>query len=141
MTPKIKKIIIGIIILVVVFIAYALVKPDPTADVLVGNRNGAVGAVTTQQARLLSTQISQALLKIDQIRLDRSVFDNPIFKSLSDRSQNIEPEPIGRSNPFAPLGDTSVNSVVRDTPNIRTATSTATDQTASTTPGVVVDSN
>ena len=151
MTPKLKKIIIGIIIAIILFVAYAILKPDPAAEVLIGNRDGAVGTISDQQSRILGAQITQALLKIDQIKLDRSVFDNVIFKSLSDRSQNIAPEPWGRSNPFAPLGDTSVNSAVRDTPEITNASSTeASVKNASTTKpitktpptaGVVVETN
>jgi len=139
MTPKLKKIIVGLIILVIVFVAYAILKPDPTNEVLIGNRGAVVGGVSDQQARVLGAQISQALLKIDQIKLDRSVFENPIFKSLEDRSQNIEPEPIGRTNPFAPLGDITVNSTVRITPGI--TNSTTTPLNASSTAGVVVGEN
>jgi len=140
MTPKLKKIITGLIVAIIVFVAYAILKPDPTNEVLVGNREGGiVGAVSNQQARVLGAQISQALLKIDQIKLDRSVFENPIFKSLKDRSQNIEPEPIGRTNPFAPLGDTTVNSALRTAPGITSPTLTTVNATS--TAGVVVEEN
>ena len=140
MTPKLKKIITGLIVAIIVFVAYAILKPDPTNEVLVGNREGGiVGAVSNQQARVLGAQISQALLKIDQIKLDRSVFENPIFKSLEDRSQNIEPEPVGRTNPFAPLGDTTVNSALLTTPGITNSTSTIVNATS--TAGVVVEEN
>jgi len=132
MTPKTKKIIIGIIVLIVVFVGYAILKPDPTADVLVTNRNSSTTAVSSQQARALGAQISQALLKIDQITLDRGVFDNSIFKSLEDRSQTIDPEPIGRSNPFAPLGDVSVNTAIQNTPDITSATSSSSTSSTST---------
>lgn len=110
MTPKLKKIIFTLIGLGILFILYAIfLKPDPTADSLVTGGSRTAGAVTSQEARLLGSQISQALLKIEQITLDRRIFDNAIFTSLEDRSQAIIDEPVGRTNPFAPLGDTSVN--------------------------------
>jgi hypothetical protein len=126
MTPKLQKIIFTIIALVILFVIYAVfIKPDPTTDSLVtGRTTGAV--VSSQEARLLGSQIAQALLKIEQITLDRTIFDNAIFVSLQDRSQPIVEEPVGRTNPFAPIGDTSVNVTTRTNLNVTTATTTAT---------------
>lgn len=127
MTPKLKKIILAVFIIGALFVAYALfIKPDPSATSLINDITSASSG--NQDARILSAQISQALLKIQQIKLDRDIFDNPVFASLQDRSQEIADEPIGRSNPFAPLGDTSVNLTSRSNLTITDshATSTAT---------------
>lgn len=137
MTPKLKKIIFTIIGLVLLFLIYAIfLKPDPTSDTLVTGRTN-TSAVTSQEARILGSQISQALLKIEQITLDRSIFDNRIFNSLEDRSRAIVDEPIGRTNPFAPLGDTSVNisATSRETitDSIATTTTETTESQTSTT--------
>ncbi len=120
--------------LVALFLIYAIfIKPDPTADTLVSGKTNA-NAVTSQEARILGSQISQALLKIEQITLDRSIFNNPIFISLEDRSRAIVDEPVGRTNPFAPLGDTSVNISITTRTNleINSSTSTKTTSTATT---------
>lgn len=126
MTPKLKKIILTIIILGILFVLYAIfIKPDPSADVLVSGKSGSI-ALSSQEARLLGSQISQALLKIEQITLTRSIFENPVFNSLQDRSQPIIEEPVGRTNPFAPLGDTSVNvSTTRTSLNMASSSDSA----------------
>ena len=100
MTPKLKKIIIIVPILIVMFIVYAIyVKQDPEQTVFIDGRGA-----TQSDARIMATQISQALLRIEQIKLDKSIFANPIYLSLVDRSRPINPEPTGRQNPFAPIG-------------------------------------
>lgn len=43
------------------------------------------------------------LLELRSIRLDVSLFDNTDFTSLTDFSQELVAEPIGRENPFSPL--------------------------------------
>jgi hypothetical protein len=44
------------------------------------------------------------LLALRAVRLDASLFSDPAFVSLKDFSTEIVPEPVGRPNPFAPLG-------------------------------------
>ena len=129
MTPKLKKIILIVLALIVLFVIYAVfIKKAPEGDVLVKSDTA---TQTSTDARLLGTKISQALLRIEQIKLDKSVFTSDIYKSLRDRSVAITEEPMGRSNPFAPLGDVSVNSVTRSASS--TATSTSSLRTATST--------
>ncbi len=47
-----------------------------------------------------------ALALLKTIRLDTSMFTDPLFKSLSDWGKEIPSQPVGRRNPFAPLGAT-----------------------------------
>lgn len=47
------------------------------------------------------------LFELKQIRLDSSLFDDPLFKALKDFGQELVAEPVGRANPFAPLSGTS----------------------------------
>ena len=44
------------------------------------------------------------LLQLRSITLDGKIFSDPVFKSLADFGQELVPEPVGRTNPFAPLG-------------------------------------
>lgn len=112
MTPKLKKIILVILILTILFIVYALfIKKDPTNTNLVSS--GVSDIQSSAEAQVIGNQIAQALLRIEKIKLDKTIFNSDIYKSLQDRSQPINEEPIGRSNPFAPLGDISVNSSTR----------------------------
>jgi len=45
------------------------------------------------------------LLALRAVKLDGSIFSDPGFQNLKDFSTQIIPEPIGRPNPFAPLGN------------------------------------
>jgi hypothetical protein len=128
MTPKFKKIIVMILGTVLLFIVYAVfIKKDPVNTELINTGEG-----LSSDARLLGNQISQALLRIEQIKLDKSIFTNAIYQTLVDRSEPITEEPIGRANPFAPIGEISVSSNTRV--GTSTATSTSRITTSTTTP-------
>lgn len=131
MTPKLKKIIATLLILGILFVVYAIfIKQDPTQAPLV-NTGG--NSQLSGDAQQLGNQISQALLRIEQIKLDRAIFNSDIYKSLHDRSQPIIEEPIGRTNPFAPIGAVSLNSNIRNTSSTTTATSTKVQKTVTAT--------
>lgn len=124
MTPKLKKIILTVITIGILFVVYALfIKKDPNKENFVSD--GTSDIQSSEEAQILGNQIAQALLRIEKIKLDKSIFSSEIYKSLQDRSQPIMEEPIGRPNPFAPLGAISINSVVR------TSTSTNASSTVS----------
>lgn len=44
------------------------------------------------------------LFELKQIRLDSALFADPLFTALKDFGQDLVTEPVGRENPFAPLG-------------------------------------
>ena len=46
------------------------------------------------------------LLELKSIRLDNTLFNDSVFKSMQDFSKELVQEPQGRPNPFAPLGAT-----------------------------------
>jgi len=52
----------------------------------------------------VSQEILVTLGNLRTIRLDDSVFTNPLFISLSDFGVTIPPAAAGRRNPFAPVG-------------------------------------
>jgi hypothetical protein len=109
MTPKLKKISITLLAIIALFVLYALLKPSPQKASLTDGISAATGSLSSSEAQDLGNQITQALTQIEQISLNTSIFDDEIYKSLKDRSQQISDEPIGRPNPFAPLGDVSVS--------------------------------
>ncbi len=59
--------------------------------------------LATPQASPLSADVLTTLSSLTVIRLDSSIFSDPIFTSLSDYGVQIPPENAGRRNPFAPL--------------------------------------
>jgi len=104
MIGKYKNIIIVGVIIALGLIAYSFLKPAPTAETLL--------ATTERQdsAQVLGDEISSAISQINSLKLDRGVLDDPVVKNLKDHSKPIIAEPVGRKNPFAPIGQDSGNS-------------------------------
>ena len=50
-------------------------------------------------------ELISLLLELRSITLDTTIFSDTRFQSLEDFSQDIVAEPVGRTNPFAPLGE------------------------------------
>jgi hypothetical protein len=112
MTPKLKKIIITVLVLGLAFIAYMIfMNKSDNSDELISGTNSLAQRRSITETKVLGEQITQALIQIESLQLDRSIFDSPVFNSLIDKSKKITSEPVGRRNPFAPLSDTSVNYV------------------------------
>lgn len=65
------------------------------------------GAQAAQERAVLD-----ALLQLRTIELRGDVFSDPAFLSLRDFRSEIVPEPVGRRNPFAPLGASDTTSTV-----------------------------
>jgi hypothetical protein len=57
------------------------------------------GAVGVEERAILDT-----LFQLRAIQLSGTIFNNPTFTTLRDFRTDIVAEPIGRRNPFAPLG-------------------------------------
>ncbi len=55
-------------------------------------------STTASDAELVIT-----LLQLRAVTLSGTIFTDPAFMSLKDFGKEIVPEPVGRSNPFAPL--------------------------------------
>lgn len=51
----------------------------------------------------------ETLLTLRAISLSGNIFNDPAFKTLQDFGTNIIPEPVGRPNPFAPIGRNQPN--------------------------------
>ncbi len=66
---------------------------------------------TTNGVGASGQQVLALLGKLKAIQLDNEIFSDPTFQSLQDFSIEIAPQPIGRSNPFLPVGfaNTSVS--------------------------------
>lgn len=107
MKALIQKIIISLVAVGVLYFAYNMFfGSSNNDDVLISGTNN-LSARNLAEVQVLGKQITQALVQIESLSLDRSIFENSIFNSLIDRGESIAPEPIGRSNPFAPLGENS----------------------------------
>lgn len=98
MFAKYKKIIAVIIIIILAFIAYTLwFSPGSDSEDLLTTSGPA-------QVEILGQEIIRALNRIDALKLDTSVFNDPVMQKLRDYSEPIQPEEAGRGNPFLPYG-------------------------------------
>lgn len=130
MTPKLKKISITLLVLGVLFVLYAILKPSPDKISLTDGISAIKGSGESQE---IGNQITQALNQINLISLDTSIFTNEIYVSLKDRSQQISDEPIGRPNPFAPIGDVSISTITASSSSA-ISSSTQANRVATSTP-------
>lgn len=94
-------ILVGIAIVIVVGVYYAFFRGDATPTG-VNELVTEVGA--SPSSAILGRGILNTLSELKSIRLDESVFSDPAFRSLSDFTVPIERQPVGRRNPFAPVG-------------------------------------
>jgi hypothetical protein len=61
--------------------------------------------VETNNADSISQQLIIELNRLKGLRsIDDSIFRDPVFVSLQDYTQAVVPQPLGRTNPFAPIG-------------------------------------
>src|SRR3989344_5193887 len=69
---------------------------------------GNTGAVLETQVKTADEVIGKdlllSLLKLKTIHLDASLFKDPVFLCLQDWTIELVPQPVGRNNPFLPLG-------------------------------------
>ncbi len=66
-----------------------------------------VNTITTpesSEAKIASDKILILLNQISQLQIKDSIFKSAVFNSLVDYSITIPEQPVGRANPFAPVG-------------------------------------
>ena len=96
-----KKIIIPALILIVLVGGYfVFVRSDVSITSVALPPNPEI----TQAER----EILSLLSDLRNIDLSDSLFNSEAFESLVDYGVELSPEPIGRDNPFAPLGEVTV---------------------------------
>lgn len=122
----IKGIVISIVILGAMFGGYSMYKKKQATDPATGlvSTTGATNpTITNDQALDVSNQFLQLLLNMQNIKLDQSIFQNPTFQGLKDFSVTIVPRGNeGRTNPFAPVGQDSIQIPVTTTGPTTTTT-------------------
>lgn len=84
-----------------------------------GNSTQPVLSTSSDASSSAATQqLLVVLANLRTIRLDDTVFKDPVFLSLSDFGVVISPEAVGRRNPFAPFTGTSTTQTKITTPGI-----------------------
>ncbi len=67
-------------------------------------------------------QLVQSLLALQSVTLSGTIFSDPSFQVLKDFTTPITPEPVGRPDPFAPLGVTGNSTIGSTTTTLQGAT-------------------
>lgn len=91
-----KNVFVAIILIGIAFFAYSFFAG--------GEDDAVLTEVATNGNSSVDNELIALLLELKSIRLDETVFTDPAFQSLQDFSQTLVVEPVGRVNPFAPLG-------------------------------------
>lgn len=93
-----KNLLLMLVLLVAGFYLYSyfFVGGDTSTEVL---------TVTTLSGEdtALAGDLLLVLADLRTLKLDESLFSDPVFQSLKNFRVELTPEPIGRDNPFAPL--------------------------------------
>jgi hypothetical protein len=97
MLNKYKNLIIAVVVIIGGFYGYNQFFNTSTTR--------SASLQVTNSADVLGADIIKAINQINALKLDRSVFDDPIFRTLVDRSEEIQPQAKSRPNPFAPITD------------------------------------
>ena len=99
MTDKLKQIIIAVVVIVLAYFGY---------NYFFGNQDNSSATLSSQSGTVAvvadGKQIYDMLMRLKDVKLDPSLFNNPVFEGLNDSGAVIEPEPKFRDNPFAPIG-------------------------------------
>ena len=107
---KKNQIIIVILVAVVGFIAFTYLK---------GNSNDNSGSSIVAEQRVAefagAREILSLLNRMAKVKLDDSIFNDNSFKSLKDTTVVLVGQPVGRNNPFAPLGTDGTKSTSSST--------------------------
>ncbi len=100
---KKTKFLIGVLIAAVLIFIYSLYSPgEKTQGNLTVSQGGIVGGMA-QGTSSPSGESLQTLVNLKSIKIDTSFFKSKSFQGLIDFSVQLEPEEVGRSNPFAPI--------------------------------------
>ena len=99
---KMYAVLAVLVIVAIGWYLYSREKPSDVAgdsfiinDPMMLAAGGATGDV--------GVEILDLLAKIQGLKIDAAFFADPAYRSLSDYTQQVAPQPVGRDNPFAPI--------------------------------------
>lgn len=93
-------IILTILVLAGLFLLYQMFFSGgrvPNELLTAETGDGAIASAAGQELLALLEQLRA-------IELDETLFADPVFRNLQDFRFELVPEPVGRSDPFAPIG-------------------------------------
>jgi hypothetical protein len=102
-----KNITILFVALVILGVGYMYIANNKKADTPVAGGTVRSTSNTLAAAPIQSDvgkELLNTLLQLRSLSLDDKIFSDQLFLNLVDFSVEIAPQPIGRFNPFAPIG-------------------------------------
>jgi hypothetical protein len=90
-------ILIGILVILAAFFVYRYYSGRDTAT-------GPLSATSEQPAEAIDGGLLKTLLELKSISIDTEFFKDGWFTGLKDFSKPLPQQPVGRRNPFAPIG-------------------------------------
>ena len=96
---KYKMTLIGLALIAGAFIAYQSYFGGGEGASVLESKTG-----SEISASVVGREIVVFLDELQNINLDGSILDDPVFQSLIDFEQEVRAEPVGRNNPFDPIG-------------------------------------
>ena len=95
-----NTIIIGIVIVIILAGGWYFYSKgssgSSTSQLISSSPDSATAAVGASVLNILNS--------VSSINIDTSFFQTPAYQSLVDYSIAVPPQPVGRANPFAPVG-------------------------------------
>jgi hypothetical protein len=89
---------ISVIVVLAALSWYLLSSSSPAPILTTSSSSSGSPSAESSDQQLVST-----LLALRAVSLSGTIFQDPAFTSLADFSTSIVPEPVGRTDPFAPL--------------------------------------
>lgn len=115
----IKKILIFLVVAIALLALYSLIAPsqeNPAGSLTSLLGSSGVGQLQENKSVLANAEILRILGSIQNIQLDDSIFDNPVFFALEDNNFRIStPTNPGRQNPFLPIGYDAISNFLDQT--------------------------
>lgn len=94
---KYKTLMLVVVVVIIAGVAYTILFGGEDEALLTVERPDSAASV--EEGDLLTL-----LLEMRSVNLSGNIFSDPVFQSLEDFGQELVSEPVGRENPFAPIG-------------------------------------
>lgn len=98
MSSLLKNILFALALAVILWLGYRIFFAADDVS------RTALNAGVVTQASLDTQAFLRTLQQLRDIEFNEQIFSDPRFQSFIDYRQAIIPEPVGRLNPFAPIG-------------------------------------
>lgn len=114
-TKAIIGIVLGIVLVVGAFFLYSSLtggSSQNTTKLVPAGLAPELNNSNSTSTAFAGKEFLRTLVNMQSLKLDDSVFSDPAYRTLVDMSVELQTQPKGRKNPFAPIGtDNSVAQV------------------------------